>query len=120
MANNKNIKEKITWDRMCELATKAIHKLLEDDYDAAIEFFEEELELEDFEREFIGVPAETEHEDRTEIKCENCLYYWKDEDEDYSCCHFDSTHHATPAPCEYDDYYAEYEECEWETEEEWG
>ena len=64
MENNKNIKEKITWDRMCEIATKALHKLLEDDEEAAIEFFREELDLSEEEREYFEVPTEEEFYDQ--------------------------------------------------------
>lgn len=32
----------------------------------------------------------------------NCGYYWKEEGEDFPCCHF--TGPDGWAPCEYDDY----------------
>ena len=44
------------------------------------------------------------------MKCgDNCGYWWQDEDEDYSRCHFDSDS-PWPAPCEYDDYEEKDEE----------
>ena len=38
-------------------------------------------------------------------ECEkmNCGYWWKEEGEDYSRCHYPDD--GTPAPCEYDDDY---------------
>lgn len=61
------------------------------------------------------------------MKCTDCPYYWKEEWEDYPCCHFDPVHHPTPSPCEYDDddydydyyydyYYREEDDCD---EERW-
>lgn len=31
----------------------------------------------------------------------NCGYFWKEDGEDFPCCHYDSPY---PAPCECDDY----------------
>lgn len=45
------------------------------------------------------------------MKCVDCPYYWKDETDEYPCCHFDPVYHPTPSPCEYDDVYG-YENCE--------
>lgn len=33
------------------------------------------------------------------LKCEDCGYWWKEEDEDFPCCHFE----GWTAPCEYED-----------------
>lgn len=44
----------ITPERMCEIATMALHKLMEDGQDAAQRFFLEEVGLEDDEMEFFG------------------------------------------------------------------
>jgi hypothetical protein len=82
-----------------------MHKLLEDDYDSAMEFFEDEAELEDFEREFFGVPMEKEE---YKFTCEDCPYYWTDHDGDIPYCHHEDSY-LSPAPCEYDDYYEEDE-----------
>ena len=46
------------------------------------------------------------------MKCTDCPYYWKEESDEYPCCHFDETYHATPSPCEYDDVYGYEEETE--------
>ena len=69
---------KITYDRMCEIATKALHKMLEDDEEAAMEFFSEELELEYDERKFFETPTEDEYddsaawEDDSDRGCKDC------------------------------------------------
>lgn len=69
---------KITYDRMCEIATKALHKMLEDDEEAAMEFFAEELELEYDERKFFETPTEDEYddsaawEDDSDRGCKDC------------------------------------------------
>lgn len=98
----KGKKVNISWDRMCELATKAMHKLLEDDYDSAMEFFEDEAELEDFEREFFGVPMEKEE---YKFTCKDCPYHWTDIDGDIPYCHYDGEERY--APCSYEDDYEE-------------
>lgn len=38
----------------------------------------------------------------------NCGYYWKDENEDYPCCHWKDD--GFPAPCEEDDSWEEADE----------
>ena len=77
----KNIKEEIPLERLSEIATKAIHKLLEDDYVSAMEFFVEELELDDLEKEYFEVPMENErdwddsygcYEDDSDRGCADC------------------------------------------------
>lgn len=35
----------------------------------------------------------------------NCGYYWKEDGEDFPCCHFE----GWKAPCEYEDDYEEEE-----------
>lgn len=47
-------------NRLEEIATLEKDKLLELDEDETMEFFESELQLEDYEREFFGVDDETE------------------------------------------------------------
>ena len=75
------MENKIGTERFVEIATKALHKLLEDDYDDAMEFFEEELELEEYERKFFEVPMEDNkdwddsygcYEDDSDRSCEDC------------------------------------------------
>ena len=34
------------------------------------------------------------------MKCVDCPYYWKDENDDFPCCHFDG---LWEAPCEIED-----------------
>lgn len=43
------------------------------------------------------------------MKCTDCPYYWKNEEDAFPCCHFEETWEA---PCETEDYYEEeyYEE----------
>ena len=41
------------------------------------------------------------------MKCNECVYCWKEDDEDFACCHFAPRAPGEEAPCEYDDY----EEC---------
>lgn len=43
------------------------------------------------------------------MKCENCLYYWKDENDRFPCCHYND---AWKAPCEDDEDYEEPDESE--------
>lgn len=35
-----------------------------------------------------------------ELTCANCVYCWKDEDDSFPCCHYDSCGDWDPAPCE--------------------
>lgn len=50
----------ISLGRMSEIATKAIDGLLEDDEEMAMEYFENELELEDYEMEYFGIRKDDE------------------------------------------------------------
>lgn len=36
------------------------------------------------------------------MKCEECCYYWQDEDDDYPHCQWESICFGDIAPCEYD------------------
>ena len=49
--------------RLEELATKFKDGLLETDKDFAMEYFDSECEMEDYEKEFFGIESETESED---------------------------------------------------------
>lgn len=53
------------------------------------------------------------------MKCEECCYYWKDENEAYPRCHYDDP--RFPAPCEEDDddYYEDWGDG-FDTEEEYA
>lgn len=46
---------KINPDRMCEIATMALHKLQEIDRDMAQRFFQEEIEMDEEETKYMGV-----------------------------------------------------------------
>ena len=56
------------------------------------------------------------------IECKNCPYFYKGEDDDFACCHFEGNFLA---PCEEDDDEGEpYEDVvddydEWDDEEEY-
>ena len=104
-----NIKNKITWDRLSEIATQALHGLLEDDYDSAMEYFRDTIDLTEEEREYFGIPTETEDDD--ELTCDNCPYYYYDEVAAYPRCHH--TDNDLPAPCEYEPEENSYEEEPW-------
>jgi hypothetical protein len=45
------------------------------------------------------------------MKCEDCLYYYRDEDEGFSRCHFVNEGWGV-APCEEDDWYFEEDDTE--------
>lgn len=45
------------------------------------------------------------------MKCEDCLFYYRDEDEGFSRCHFVNEGWGV-APCEEDDWYFE-EDDDW-------
>jgi hypothetical protein len=68
-----NIKNKITWDRLSEIATQALHGLIEDDYDSAMEYFRDTIDLTDEEREYFGVPTESEDEEEEDEDFEDKL-----------------------------------------------
>lgn len=69
-------------ERLVELANLAIHKLLEDDADEAMEFFESEMYLSDYEREFFGIPTETDDDYFEDCIC-NDEEQWSYEDRNY-------------------------------------
>ena len=56
------LKRKICWDRLSEIATDALHGLIEDDYDSAMEYFRDTIELTDTERAYFGVPTEYDND----------------------------------------------------------
>ena len=57
------------------------------------------------------------------MKCIDCCYHWKGEDDKFPCCHYDA---PFPAPCEEEDDDFELEEDDedfemiYEEEEFWG
>lgn len=53
----------ITRERLEEIATRALHALVEDDEETAREFFETELELDEEEMEYFGIEFDEEDED---------------------------------------------------------
>ena len=63
---NKNVKERITWDRLSEIATQCLHALYEAEPIEAMEYFRDTLDLTEEEREYFEVPTETEEEDDEE------------------------------------------------------
>lgn len=92
--------------RFKEIAEKTVQKLIELDYEEAMEFFRDELDLDEEERRYFEIPEETEKEGFT---CVDCPYYWTDHDGDIPYCHHEDSY-LSPAPCEYDDYYEEEDE----------
>jgi len=59
-----NTEINFTPERLVEIAQMAIDGLRQDDEDSAQEYFEDTMELTDYEREFFGIPVkETEMED---------------------------------------------------------
>ena len=56
----------ISWERLSEIATQALHGLLEDDRESAMEYFRDTIDLTDEEREYFGVPTETEDDEDDE------------------------------------------------------
>ena len=70
----------ITYDRMCELATRFKDGLIETDEDYAMEFFKDECEMTDNEKEFFGIEIESEDEfddspaweDDSDRGCKDC------------------------------------------------
>lgn len=61
-----NMEIDMTAERLVEIATLAIQGLLEDDEETAMEYFAETMDLTDYEREFFGVPMETEDDEEDE------------------------------------------------------
>lgn len=43
------------------------------------------------------------------MKCSDCFYYWKEDDERYPSCHWEPRAPGDIPPCEYDDEYEEDE-----------
>ncbi len=52
----------ISLPRFEEISTMALHGLIEDDKDSAMEFFENEIELTENEREYFGIETESEED----------------------------------------------------------
>lgn len=96
--------------RFREIAEKAVAKLMEIDFEEAMEFFRDELDLDEEERKYFEIPEETEKE---EFSCKICPYFCTDLDGDFPYCHYD--YDDGYAPCETEDYYEE----EYEGEESW-
>lgn len=59
----------ISWDRMCEIASKSIDGLMEDDEESAKEYLQNEVELDESEAEYFGVEFDEESEDE-EDECD--------------------------------------------------
>lgn len=98
--------DSFTYDRLCEIASKAIDGLREYDEEQAQEYLWNEVEIQDpFEREFFGLGECEESDNSMENQCATCPYHYMDDGDDFPWCHFDSSVHPTPAPCEYDDVY---------------
>lgn len=53
----------ISRSRLKEIAIKALHGLIEDDKESALEFFEDNLELTENEKKFLGLLEDNEDED---------------------------------------------------------
>lgn len=54
--------EYISRSRLEEIATDALYGLIEDDKESATEFFDTEIELTDYEREYFGIETESEED----------------------------------------------------------
>jgi hypothetical protein len=57
---NVNVLGQIPYDRLVELATKFKDGLLEDDEQSAYEYFDDECEMSDEEKDFFGIEIENE------------------------------------------------------------
>lgn len=53
----------ISIDRLSEIASLAIDGLMQDGEEEAMEYFRDTMELTDEEREYFGIPKETENDD---------------------------------------------------------
>lgn len=53
----------ISYLRLDEIATNSLHALIEDDYESAMEFFEDTLDLSDTEMEYFGIQMESGDDD---------------------------------------------------------
>ena len=60
---------RITYVRMCELATQFKNGLIEDDEESAMEYFDEVCEMTESEKEFFGIETESEEEEDEEEYC---------------------------------------------------
>lgn len=108
----KNIKDNITWERLSEIATNCLHALYEAEPIEAMEYFKEELDLTDEEREYFGVPTEMVYDNDKDydLSCEDCPYHWADDGEDYPSCHYNGEDGYAPCSSEepeeidYDEY----------------
>ena len=80
-----NVEINFTPERLVDIATKAIHKLLEVDEDSAREFFEEEMQLTDYERDFFDTEENDYFEDLISIEEEP----WDYEDRNYERTYHD-------------------------------
>ena len=58
-----NTEINFTPERLVEIASLAIDGLRQDDEDSAMEYFRDTMELTEYEREFFGIPTETDEED---------------------------------------------------------
>lgn len=73
-----NMEIDFTPERLVEIASLAINGLREDDEDSAMEYFRDTMELTDYEREFFGIPMETEDDfdeewdDGSSMCCNDC------------------------------------------------
>lgn len=74
---SEKIKREICWDRLSEISTQALQGLIEDDYDSAMEYFRDTIELTDEEREYFGIDKEEDEDDFDLAYLEN---------EDWSYC----------------------------------
>lgn len=52
----------ISYERLSEIASLAIDGLIQDGKDEAMEYFDETMELSDEEKEYFGIPKETNNE----------------------------------------------------------
>ena len=100
-------KDRISWERLSEIATKALHKLLELDHEEATEFFKDELDLIENECEYFELPTEIKP---YEFTCSDCPYYYSDSyGEEYNGeperCHYQGEDGY--APCSYEESYEE-------------
>ena len=71
-----DIKKTISWDRLSEIATQALHGLLEDDKESAMEYFRDTIDLTDEEREYFGIPTETEDDEDEDVY--SLEYHYRD------------------------------------------
>lgn len=51
------------------------------------------------------------------MRCSDCCYFWKDEDEEYPSCHWESRAPGDVPPCEYEENNG-YDEGDYEEDDE--